>query len=259
MIILDVFFSKWKDVTTIGSGGDSFYEYLLKYWIYTGKKDSRLLEEYLKVMDGVKKNLIKVSAEGFTYIGELSYGYFDPKMGHLTCFAGGLFALTAMQTQGFLSDQERSQYARLAEEVTRTCRESYVQTATGLGPEVFYFASETGDKFSTGIRSSSRAYILRPEVIESYFYLWRMTKNQIYRDWAWDAVQAIEIYCKTESGYSGIVNVYDPYSPKDDAQQSFFLAETLKYLYLIFSDDDVIPLDKFVFNTEGHPLLIRTN
>jgi len=36
----------------------------------------------------------------------------------------------------------------------------------------------------------------------------------------------------------------------------FFLAETMKYLYLLFAPDDVIPLDEFVFNTEAHPLLI---
>jgi hypothetical protein len=39
----------------------------------------------------------------------------------------------------------------------------------------------------------------------------------------------------------------------------FFIAETLKYLYLIFSDDDILSLDKYVFNTEAHPLLIKKN
>eukprot|EP00252_Welwitschia_mirabilis_P007296 TRINITY_DN1853_c0_g1_i3.p1 TRINITY_DN1853_c0_g1~~TRINITY_DN1853_c0_g1_i3.p1 ORF type:complete len:101 (+),score=19.16 TRINITY_DN1853_c0_g1_i3:148-450(+) len=38
--------------------------------------------------------------------------------------------------------------------------------------------------------------------------------------------------------------------------QSFFLAETLKYLYLLFSPPSVIPLDQWVFNTEAHPLKI---
>lgn len=42
----------------------------------------------------------------------------------------------------------------------------------------------------------------------------------------------------------------------DDVQQSFMLAETLKYLYLVFSDDQ-ISLDKWVFNTEAHPLPIQ--
>ena len=86
-------------------------------------------------------------------------------------------------------------------------------------------------------------------MIESYFYLWRMTKDQIYRDWAWEAVKALEFHCRTSSGYVGLANVYQLDSAKDDVQQSYFMAETLKYLYLIFSEDDVIPLDKFVFNT----------
>ena len=45
----------------------------------------------------------------------------------------------------------------------------------------------------------------------------------------------------------------------DNTQQSFFLAETLKYLYLLFSDDSVIPLDQWVFNTEAHPLPVLEN
>ena len=53
-----------------------------------------------------------------------------------------------------------------------------------------------------------------------------------------------------------ITNVSVPNPPKDDLMQSFFLAETLKYLYLVFAPDDVIPLDEWVFNTEAHPLRI---
>lgn len=65
------------------------------------------------------------------------------------------------------------------------------------------------------------------------------------------------MYCRTEGGFSGIKNVYTRQVTKDDVQQSFFLAETLKYLYLLFSPDDVMSLDKWVFNTEAHPLPIR--
>jgi mannosyl-oligosaccharide alpha-1,2-mannosidase len=69
--------------------------------------------------------------------------------------------------------------------------------------------------------------------------------------------QAIEKHCKSEGGYSGLRNVYQIPAQQDDVQQSFFLAETLKYLFLIFSDDDVMPLDQWVFNTEAHPLPVR--
>ena len=58
------------------------------------------------------------------------------------------------------------------------------------------------------------------------------------------------------AGYSGLRDVTSVDGAMDDTQQTFWLAETLKYLYLIFSPDDVIPLDKFVFNTEAHPLRI---
>ena len=64
----------------------------------------------------------------------------------------------------------------------------------------------------------------------------------------------MEKNCRVDHGYSGIRDVYSSQSPKDDVQQSFFIAETLKYLYLLFSDDSVLPLDQWVFNTEAHPL-----
>jgi len=55
-------------------------------------------------------------------------------------------------------------------------------------------------------------------------------------------------------GYAGLHDVNNPNSSNDNVMQSWFLAETLKYLYLLFCDDDVIPLDRYVFNTEAHPL-----
>ena len=68
----------------------------------------------------------------------------------------------------------------------------------------------------------------------------------------------MEKHCRVSTGgYTGLRNVNDPNS-KDDEQQTFFLSETLKYLYLLFTDDSVIPLDEWVFNTEGHPLRIIT-
>jgi len=70
----------------------------------------------------------------------------------------------------------------------------------------------------------------------------------------WNIFNAINKYCRSEFGFSGIRDVTTTSVTRDDLQQSFFLAETLKYLYLLFSDDSLIPLDKYVFNTEAHPL-----
>lgn len=69
--------------------------------------------------------------------------------------------------------------------------------------------------------------------------------------------QALEKHCRVEGGYTGIRDVYQPNPQQDDVQQSFFLAETLKYLYLIFSEDTLLPFDKWVLNTEAHPLPVK--
>jgi len=90
--------------------------------------------------------------------------------------------------------------------------------------------------------------------------MWRITKEQKYRDWGWNIIQAFEKYTKVpHGGYTSINNVQDTRNvqPKDK-MESFFVGETLKYLFLLFSDDDqLIPIDKWVFNTEAHPLPIN--
>lgn len=69
-----------------------------------------------------------------------------------------------------------------------------------------------------------------------------------------DAIEAIDKYCRVSGCFSGVKDVYSSNPTYDDVQQSFFLAETLKYLYLLFSSDDLMPLENWVFNTEAHPL-----
>lgn len=135
-----------------------------------------------------------------------------------------------------------------AEEITRTCRSMYQRTPTGLSPE--YVDFENYKDFVSGDQN----YVLRPETVESYFYLWRYTHNPIYKEYAWELFASIETHCKVEHGYSGVKDVFQIPTQKDDNQPSFFIAETLKYLLLIFENDSAIPLDKYVFNTEAHPL-----
>uniref|UniRef100_A0A914RLQ1 alpha-1,2-Mannosidase n=1 Tax=Parascaris equorum TaxID=6256 RepID=A0A914RLQ1_PAREQ len=99
--------------------------------------------------------------------------------------------------------------------------------------------------------------LLRPEAIEAWFYLYRATGDKIYQEWGWKAFKALEKHAKVEYGYSSVVNVKRIPVSYRDMMESFFLSETLKYLYLLLADDQSeIPLDRFVFNTEGHPLPI---
>ena len=103
-------------------------------------------------------------------------------------------------------------------------------------------------------------YILRPEAIESVFILYRTTGRADLLDTAWDMFQAIEKLTSTQFGNSAVADVMFPEKPAaTDSMESFWLGETLKYFYLIFSDPELISLDDFVFNTEAHPFKRSTS
>ncbi|KAM5247498.1 mannosyl-oligosaccharide 1,2-alpha-mannosidase IC isoform 2-T2 [Ctenodactylus gundi] len=235
---------------SVGGLGDSFYEYLIKSWLMSAKTDMEAKNMYYEALEAIETYLLNVSPGGLTYIAEWRGGILDHKMGHLACFAGGMIALGAEDAK----EEKRDHYRELAAQITRTCHESYARSDTKLGPEAFWFNS---GREAVATQLSESYYILRPEVVESYMYLWRQTHDPIYREWGWDVVLALEKYCRTEAGFSGIQDVYSSSPNHDNKQQSFFLAETLKYLYLLFSEDDTLSLEDWVFNTEAHPLPVN--
>jgi mannosyl-oligosaccharide alpha-1,2-mannosidase len=100
-------------------------------WIYKGKKDDDLLKMYLDAMESVNSKLIAKSPNGLVYAGEYNNGL-QPKMGHLACFVGGLYSLTATHVDT-LSEEKREYYQTLAKDITNTCHESYIRTPTHLG------------------------------------------------------------------------------------------------------------------------------
>ncbi|TVY16745.1 Endoplasmic reticulum mannosyl-oligosaccharide 1,2-alpha-mannosidase [Lachnellula arida] len=98
-------------------------------------------------------------------------------------------------------------------------------------------------------------YILRPEAIESVWYMYRITGDTTWQDKGWNMFESIINSTSTKYGHSAILEVTAP--PKEtyqlDEMESFWLAETLKYFYLLYSTPDVISLDEWVLNTEAHP------
>ncbi|KAH8362474.1 hypothetical protein KR200_002846 [Drosophila serrata] len=242
---------KWgQNHISLGGLGDSYYEYLLKSWLQSGQTDEEAREMYDEAMVPILEKMVYTSRSGLIYVSDLQNNWLEHKMDHLACFSGGMFALGAVTRLNDYTDR----YMEVAKGITNTCHESYIRAPTQLGPEVFRFNEGVEAR---ALRSEEKYYILRPETFESYFVLWRLTHDQKYRDWGWEGVLALEKHCRTAHGYSGLRNVYQKKPQKDDVQQSFFLAETLKYLYLLFSDDSLLPLDKWVFNTEAHPLPIK--
>jgi mannosyl-oligosaccharide alpha-1,2-mannosidase len=237
-----------NDHLTFGSRGDSFYEILLKQWIHSGKHRGNIKELYDKSMKGMINKLVKKSVNGkLTYMAEMQNSRYIEKMDHLVCFVPGMLALDG--------DPD---HLELAKELMFTCYQFYALNPTGIAPEIAGFDPARISKDSEkDFFNQAAHYLLRPETVESLFVMWRVTKDEKYRQWGWDIFESIDAFCKTDAGYSGLRDVgNDKEVVKDDTMQSFFLAETLKYLYLLFSPDDLIPLDKFVFTTEAHPLQI---
>uniref|UniRef100_A0A8C1NEL3 alpha-1,2-Mannosidase n=1 Tax=Cyprinus carpio TaxID=7962 RepID=A0A8C1NEL3_CYPCA len=238
---------------TLGARADSYYEYLLKQWLQGGKKETELLEDYLQAIEGVRKNLLRqTSPSKLTFVGELSNGRLNPKMDHLVCFLPGTLALGAHN--GLPAD-----HMELALQLMETCHQMYAQMETGLSPEIAHFNLQSNNGRDIDVKPADRHNLLRPETVESLFYMYRFTNDSKYRDWGWDILQNFNKYTRVPSGgYTSIGNIRDPLNPAPrDKMESFFLGETLKYLFLLFSDDnELISLDKYVFNTEAHPLPI---
>uniref|UniRef100_A0A8C1H5U6 alpha-1,2-Mannosidase n=1 Tax=Cyprinus carpio carpio TaxID=630221 RepID=A0A8C1H5U6_CYPCA len=226
---------------TLGARADSYYEYLLKQWLQGGKKETELLEDYLQAIEGVRKNLLRqTSPSKLTFVGELSNGHLNPKMDHLVCFLPGTLALGAHN--GLPAD-----HMDLALQLMETCHQMYAQMETGLSPEIAHFNLQSSNGRDIDVKPADRHNLLRPETVESLFYMYRFTKDSKYRDWGWDILQSFNKYTRVPSGgYTSIGNVRDPVNPAPrDKMESFFLGETLKYLFLLFSDDsELISLDK---------------
>jgi mannosyl-oligosaccharide alpha-1,2-mannosidase len=99
--------------------------------------------------------------------------------------------------------------------------------------------------------------LLRPETAESLFLLWRATKDPIYRERGWAMFLAFDRWCRVPTGgFAGLRDVTSANPAKDDTMQSFWLAETLKYLFLLFKDDDALDLERWVLTTEAHPIRV---
>jgi mannosyl-oligosaccharide alpha-1,2-mannosidase len=275
---------------SVGAFADSGYEYLLKQWLMTGKSEPKSRDLYLKSATGIIKNLIFLSPKRkLLYVTDLSSDTPSHVFEHLSCFLPGLLALGAHTLDLSPRDKELHQWAAIG--LAYTCYMTYADHVTGLGPDEMAMDQwPEGNRAGTWINhleewekagrpgkvppgleevspegqdsrdysARKSAYLLRPETVESFYILWKTTGDTRWRERGFSIFQAIEAETRTESGYASIEYVDISPSPMRDEMPSYFLAETLKYLYLLFSEEDLIPLDKWVFNTEGHPLPVYT-
>ena len=220
---------KWIDTTSHISGGiDSYYEYLLKSWLLFDDKDCKKMWE--ASVKAVNKYLADNTRTG------LWYGQADMNTGkRLSTQYGALDAFFA----AVLARSDDLDRARKLQE------SSYkMWTTFGVEPETLDY---------TNMKLVSPGYQLRPEIIESAYYLKFFTKDPRYVDEMGSTfLLSLVRYCKADAGYAALSNVAT--KAKSDRMESYFLAETLKYLYLLFAPRESFDLNKVVFNTEAHPL-----
>lgn len=254
----------------LGSRGDSYYEYLLKQYLQTNEEIYK--EMYLDAYSGIHEHMLAHSEPNkLTFLGELPDGIggkFDPKMDELVCFIGGLFALGA--TDGIpVSKIEKLgpknlEQLEIGKEIGHTCYEMFHQQTTGLAPEIVVFNQDNTRSKDFYIRKNDRHNLQRPETVETLYYLWKLTGDIKYREWGWEIFQNWIKYARVPAGngkddavrYTCLKDVtVDPPVMKDNLE-SFWFAETLKYLYLLFDDESnsKMDLEHIVFNTEAHPL-----
>ena len=259
------------DNIRLGSRGDSYYEYLIKQYLQTNKKEPVYQEMWREALYGVRKHLITYTEHSqFTIIGERPSGLsgeLSPKMDHLVCFMPGSIALAAT---GGLSEAEARKLPtwtkqdeadmQLARELMQTCWGMYKYMATGLAAEITYFnipkppppesaAHQAPAEFDPDpdadwrkdfdVHQYDAHNLQRPETVESLFYMWRITGDVKYRDWGWEMFKSFVNYTAVEDGggFTSLTNANVVPPVTRDNMESFWLAETLKYFYLLFSPD----------------------
>lgn len=113
----------------------------------------------------------------------------------------------------------------------------------GIEPEEFDYVKE---------EVTVPSYPLRPEIVESTYYLYQYTKNPKYLRMGIQLWRDFVKHCRTEAGYAALKSVIT--KEKSDSMQSFLFAETFKYFYLLFSPPSTLDFNKVIFNTEAHPI-----
>ncbi|KAL8118285.1 alpha-mannosidase I MNS5 isoform X1 [Apium graveolens] len=227
---LDVETGNWIEHSSgIGAGVDSFYEYLIKAHILFGK------DEFWMMFQSAYLGVQKYFRHGPWYHEA------DMRTGMAT-----YWQLTSLQAfwpgvQVFVGDIAAANSSH---------REFFhVWEKYGVLPERYLLDQQV-------VHPTERYYPLRPELAESTFYLYQATKDPWYMEVGESMLNSLNQYTKVEGGFASIKDVAT--MQLEDHQHSFFLAETCKYLYLLF-DDSFLSGRNYIFTTEGHPLPVLSS
>ncbi len=219
---------EWASRSSHVSGGiDSYYEYLLKCWLLFGDEDCRRM--WLESIRAVNKYLADDAG------GELWYGHADMQTGARTATSYGALDAFLPAVLALGGDLERAR--RLQDSSFKMWR------AFGVEPERMNYRT---------MKVESAGYPLRPEIVESAYYLHRLTKDPRYLAMGAEMFEGFVRHCRTAEAYAALKSVET--KEREDSMESFLLAETFKYFYLLFAPPRALDFRAVVFNTEAHPI-----
>jgi mannosidase alpha-like ER degradation enhancer 2 len=225
---IDVRTGEWRSTSSHVSGGiDSYYEYLLKSWRLFGDEDFHRMWE--TSVAAVTQYLADTTATG------LWYAHVDMDTGSRTATRFG--ALDAFLPAVLALGGDLDHAKRLMESCYR------MWTTFGIEPEELDYST---------MEVTEPAYPLRPEIIESAYHLYHFTGDQRYRDMGRTMFESLLEHARVKNGFAAFSSVVT--MEHTDEMESFFLAETLKYAYLLFAPPATLDFDAVTFNTEAHPL-----
>jgi len=206
---------------------DSYYEYLLKCSILFDDQDLRGM--WNSSIEAIKKHLADETPTG------LWIGHADMNTGKRTKIWFG--ALDAFFPAVLALSGDVKTAARLEE----SCFKMW--NKYGIEPDEFDYVKM--DVVSPG-------YYQNPEIMESAYYLYQYTNDPRYLEMGKTFFEDLKRYCRSEAGYTELKSVVT--KEKSDRMESYFLAETLKYLYLLFAPPETLDFKHTIFNTEAHPI-----
>ena len=218
----------WTNVDSHISGAiDSYYEYLLKCSLLFGDQDcKRMWNDSITAINKHLKDEFK---------GELWYGHADMNTGERRATTYGALDAFFPAVLALSGDLRRA-------------RE--LQDSSFL---MWYHENIEPEEFDYRARKIvSPGYPLRPEIVESTYYLYHYTKDTKYLLMGEKLWRDFVKYCRTDEGYAALKSVVT--KEKTDSMQSFVFAETFKYFYLLFSPPETLDFNNVIFNTEAHPI-----
>ena len=225
---IDADSGKWLDPDShISACIDSYYEILVKGAMLFDDNDCKLM--WKTYQPALNRYLLDTAASG------IWYGHADMNTGKRTKRVFGALDAFYPAVLALAGDMER---AALLQE---SCYKMW--TRHGLEPETFDYVK---------MEAVAPRFFLNPEIIESAYYLYQFTHDEKYLRMGKVFFDSLKKYCRTDAGYAEIKSVLT--MEKFDRTESYFYAETLKYLYLLFAPEGVLDFRSVVFNTEAHPI-----